>query len=67
MEAVEATAMVEGAEELWLNSRESAVGFYERLGYACDGEPFVSPLTGIPHRRMRKGLVADAPLSAPTS
>jgi len=54
--AVEATALDEGASALWLHARESAVGFYEALGYACEGDRFVSELTGIPHRTMRKRL-----------
>jgi GNAT superfamily N-acetyltransferase len=56
MDAVETMALSEGADQLWLHSRESAIGFYERLGYACEGEPFISTLTGIPHRTMRKQL-----------
>jgi len=56
MQALEGTARTEGAVELWLHARESAIGFYERLGYACEGDRFVSPLTGIPHRTMRKRL-----------
>jgi predicted N-acetyltransferase YhbS len=47
-------------EELWrrgyrdvhLHARAEVVGFYERLGYAPFGEPFLE--IGIPHRRMRK-------------
>ena len=56
MAAIEEMALTEAAEELWLQSRESAVGFYKRLGYACDGDRFISDLTGIPHRTMRKRL-----------
>ena len=56
MQAVEGAARAEGAVELWLHARESAIGFYERLGYGCEGERFTSPLTGIPHRTMRKRL-----------
>lgn len=33
-----------------LGSQESAVGFYERLGYRVVGEPFMD--AGIPHRTM---------------
>lgn len=56
MEAAEYRAMAEGADALWLNARDSAFAFYEALGYAYDGPEFVSELTGIPHRRMRKTL-----------
>lgn len=56
MEAAEFLAVSEGADALWLNARDSAFPFYEALGYSFDGPEFVSELTGIPHRRMRKGL-----------
>lgn len=54
-------AMVEWSEEYarlqgrpWikLNARDTAVPFYERLGYAIEGEPFEE--VGIPHRAMRR-------------
>ena len=56
MTALEHRAAQEGAAELWLNSRNTAYAFYERLGYISQGEEFVSELTGIPHRLMRKSL-----------
>ena len=56
MRAIELRAAEQGADELWLNARDSAYGFYERLGYVAEGEEFVSELTGIPHRLMRKSL-----------
>lgn len=43
-----------GAERIVLHAREHAVEFYERLGYAIEGEPFVE--VTIPHRRMSKRL-----------
>ncbi len=39
-----------------LNARATAVGFYERLGYACVGAPFLE--IGIEHRNMVKTLDA---------
>lgn len=54
---LEALAIEEGARELWLNSRSTAYGFYERLGYAREGEEFESELTGIMHTTMRKQLL----------
>ena len=54
--SLEEVALREGASELWLNSRASAYGFYERLGFLGEGEEFVSALTGILHRTMRKRL-----------
>lgn len=55
---LEALAIEEGASELWLNSRSTAYGFYERLGYSREGEEFESELTGIMHTTMRKRLVS---------
>lgn len=46
----------EGAEGVWLNARRTAYGFYERLGYEPVDSEFVSALTGIPHRLMKKPL-----------
>lgn len=56
MRALERVAVAEGACELWLNSRATAYGFYERLGFVAEGDEFVSELTGILHRGMRKRL-----------
>lgn len=56
MSTIERTAAEQGAEELYLNARHTAFGFYESVGWAYDGEMFVSELTGIPHRPMRKRL-----------
>lgn len=42
----------EGVRVVELHSREEAVGFYEQLGFAVDGEPFEE--VGIRHRRMAK-------------
>jgi predicted GNAT family N-acyltransferase len=56
MTTLEHIAAEEGARELWLNARHTAFGFYEALGWKFTGEPFVSELTGIPHREMRKRL-----------
>lgn len=43
-----------GFEEITLHARETAVAFYEHLGYAAHGEPFEE--VTIPHRAMRKVL-----------
>jgi predicted GNAT family N-acyltransferase len=56
MNELERLAHAEGAEEIWLHARDSAFGFYGRLGYVFASELFVSELTGIPHRTMRKRL-----------
>lgn len=54
MAAVERRAADEGANAVWLHARDTAIAFYERHGYECVSETFVSELTGIPHRTMRK-------------
>lgn len=59
MEALEARAAEEGATEIWLHARDTAFAFYERLGYEFTSEIFVSELTGIPHRTMRKALAQN--------
>ncbi len=56
MSALERTAAGQGASQVWLNARDTAIDFYLRLGYAPFGESFVSELTGIPHIGMRKAL-----------
>ena len=56
MHALERRAALDGASSLWLHAREEAIGFYERMGYKPEGTIYVSELTGIPHRTMRKAL-----------
>jgi len=56
MTTIESIAIEEGAAELWLNARHTAFGFYEALGWEFAGNPFISELTGIPHREMSKRL-----------
>ena len=41
-----------GAELVWCNGRTSALRFYRGMGFAAEGEEFVSTATGIPHYRM---------------
>ncbi|HSK47266.1 MAG TPA: GNAT family N-acetyltransferase [Coriobacteriia bacterium] len=53
---LEQWARESGAREVWLNARDNAFPFYERLGYQFTGETFISELTKIPHRSMRKSL-----------
>ena len=50
----EDVAWKSGAKKAIMDSRDIAVGFYERLGYAVVGEEFVK--VGIPHRRMEKNI-----------
>ncbi len=39
-------------EVLWCNARDTAAGFYSRLGFETHGDGFVLPESGIPHHVM---------------
>ena len=41
-----------GSEKVYLSARESAVGFYEKMGFNVIGAKFPSPKTGIIHVSM---------------
>lgn len=55
MEYLLQVATRERLPRVYLHSQESAVPFYERLGFTCIGEPFVE--ADIPHRRMERILI----------
>jgi GNAT superfamily N-acetyltransferase len=42
----------DGVDLLWCNARDSAGGFYARLGFEVVGEGFVLPESGIAHHVM---------------
>ena len=44
-----ALAKERGATIAWARARDSAMGFYERLGFASTGEGFVDGPTAMPH------------------
>jgi predicted N-acetyltransferase YhbS len=44
-----------GFREVILHARDTAVGFYARLGYAPVGAPYLE--VGIPHQNMRRLLL----------
>ena len=52
---LEAEAARRQCARIVLHARESALGFYLRLGYEVRGETFTE--VGLPHRRMEKELV----------
>ncbi len=52
--ALEAELRARGIDRVTLHARADVVGFYERLGYAVTGDPFVE--VGIAHRLMAKDL-----------
>ena len=56
IDGLERRAAGEGATAIVLNARDSAWEFYEHLGYTYTGPEFVSELTGIVHRPMRREL-----------
>ncbi|MCQ4087664.1 GNAT family N-acetyltransferase [Saccharibacillus sp. JS10] len=56
VEYAEEVAIQQQTQELMLHAREVAVLFYEKLGYAREGERFEE--VGIPHYRMRKKLTS---------
>ncbi|HVT78649.1 MAG TPA: GNAT family N-acetyltransferase [Acidimicrobiales bacterium] len=41
-----------GATVLWCNARDTALGFYERLGFTVYGDGFATADTGLPHHVM---------------
>jgi len=45
-----------GVEVLWCNARDSAAGFYDRLGFEVVGEGFVLPESGFAHHVMLRDL-----------
>jgi N-acetylglutamate synthase-like GNAT family acetyltransferase len=45
-----------GFEEVYMHARETAIGFYEKLGYGVSGEPFSE--VGLPHRYMSRRLAS---------
>ncbi|MFL2582253.1 MAG: GNAT family N-acetyltransferase [Flavobacteriales bacterium] len=44
------------SEKIYMSARESAIGFYEKLGFNTIGAKFASPKTGIVHVSMVLGL-----------
>jgi GNAT superfamily N-acetyltransferase len=46
----------DGVEVLWCNARDSAAGFYARLGFDVVGDGFVLPESGIAHHVMLRDL-----------
>jgi len=56
LDALARAARERGERALLLHAQRSAVGFYRRLGFVPDGEPFEE--AGIPHQAMRRALAA---------
>lgn len=45
-----------GGTVLWCNARDTAQGFYERLGFVVHGDGFTTKDTGLPHHVMIRDL-----------
>ena len=46
-----------GVEEIWANGRDTALGFYQRLGWEIiPGSEHMSPYTQLPHTVIFKTL-----------
>lgn len=41
-----------GARVVWANARDTAIGFYERLGFVVRGDGFIEENSGLPHHVM---------------
>jgi len=54
MDELEKIAALEGLERVWFHAQDSAVDFYEKMGYRSTGSPFKE--AGIGHIRMEKDL-----------
>lgn len=52
--AADVYAVNSGKSRIILHARETAIPFYEKLGYEVTGEPFTE--VGLPHRSMEKLL-----------
>lgn len=52
--AVEAALRERGCHHIEMSARQSAIGFYEKLGYRTTGPGYIEQ--GIPHVRMQKRL-----------
>ena len=58
MRGLETLAVARGVHEMRLSSQDSAVHFYERLGYLAQGAPYME--AGIVHRAMSKTVGVSA-------
>jgi phosphoribosylformimino-5-aminoimidazole carboxamide ribotide isomerase len=45
-----------GVTRMWCNARDTAVPFYEHLGWTVTGPGFLHAESGLPHHRMELGL-----------
>lgn len=65
LDVAEATLRELGAEQLWANARDIALGFYEATGWTpIEGSNNVSAISGLPHTKITK-LLSSADLTEP--
>ncbi len=56
MQELIALTASQGRTDVVLDARDTAISFYEQLGFVAEGEVFLSGRTNTPHRRMRLSL-----------
>jgi len=54
MDALIEIAVENGLKRVWFHAQESAIPFYESIGYRANGEPFLE--AGIVHRHMERAV-----------
>ncbi len=59
--AAEARLIAQGAQLVWANARDSALGFYAKAGFARTDRSFVDPLTGLGHTVVVRELRSEGP------
>jgi GNAT superfamily N-acetyltransferase len=52
IDVARARVAADGATVLWCNARDTALGFYERLGFTVYGDGFVDDSAHLPHHVM---------------
>jgi GNAT superfamily N-acetyltransferase len=56
----EADLLAQGVEQLWANGRDTALGFYESVGWrTVENSQHLSPETTLPHTVIFKRLISD--------
>ncbi len=56
MDAVAARARAEGSSLLWANGRDTALGFYTKLGFSVVGDAFDDATSRLPHHVVIRSL-----------
>jgi GNAT superfamily N-acetyltransferase len=56
LDAAVARLRADGVTRLWANARDTAVPFYERLGWRVTGDGFLHAESGLPHHSMELEL-----------